>query len=313
MQRGHALGPSLAPALKQTLGGRLKDLRWFLTDWQRGGAATAFAVYTDKGGVERDVVVKVPVRLAEIRWLVRMNGAVAAECAGPVVYRHGMELGGYDLAWVVMERFSPTPLAGRLDEEAWSLFADVAARFYARACKYPVDEPPRQEDWHGLLARARERIHDNSIEHEQEWNQAIKGVQKLADRIVTQWRNRPCESWCHGDLHPANAMLREGDASRAYLVDLAEVHAGHWVEDAVYAERLFWGHPEKMLGTSPVERIAAARKKAGLSNGSDHPEYADIRRVLMAATVPAFLGSEGTPAHLRGALAVLKQALKRLG
>jgi hypothetical protein len=313
MQHGHALGPFLAPALRQTLDDRITDLRWFLTDWQRGGAATAFAVYTDKNGVERDVVIKLPVRLSEIRWLVRMNGAIGHECAGPVVYRHGMELGGYDLAWVVMERFSPTPLAGRLDEQAWRLFADVAARFYARAAKYPVDLPPRQEDWEALLVKAREQAHWNSIEQEQEWNQAIKATQKVAGKLIERWRARPCEEWCHGDLHPANAMQREGDEARAFLVDMAEVHAGHWVEDAVYAERLFWGHPEKLLGTSPVERIAAARKQAGLKNGEDHPEYADIRRVLMAATAPAFLGSEGAPAHLRGTLHVLKQTLKRLG
>jgi Phosphotransferase enzyme family len=313
LQRGHALGPFLSPALQATLEGRLQDIRWFLTDWQRGGAATAFARYQEKNGEERQVVVKVPVRLAEIRWLVRMNGAIADECAGPVVYRQGTDLGGYDLAWVVMERFSPTPLAGRLDEDAWTLFAEVAARFYARAAKYPANEPPRREEWDVLLAKAREQAHWNIVEHEQDWNQAIKAVQKVSDRLVRRWRERPCDSWCHGDLHPANAMLREGDDSRAFLVDMAEVHAGHWVEDAVYAERLFWGHPEKLLGTSPVDRIASARKEAGLSNGPDHPEYADIRRVLMAATAPAFLGSEGTPAHLRGALDVMQQALKRLG
>ncbi|MCK4871329.1 MAG: aminoglycoside phosphotransferase family protein [Phycisphaerales bacterium] len=310
--RGHALGPALVPVLYEVTGGRLRDIRWFQTDWQRGGAATGYGTFTDDEGADRAVVVKVPVRPGEIRWLLRMNGAAGEAGVGPMVYAHGLELGSYDLAWIVMERFEGKPLALNLTSEAWDAFADVAARFYARASAHEVDEGPRIEDWHELLARAREQVKLNVVEHTQRWNKAIKGLQKSLDDVVARWRARPCDAWCHGDLHPANAMRRAGESGVAHLIDMAEVHAGHWVEDAVYVERLFWGRREKLLRESPVKRIARARKRVGLENGESYGELATIRRALMAASAPAFLSSEGGPSHLRGALDVLEKAMKSL-
>ena len=307
--RRHALGPALAPALREVTEDRISDIRWFLTDWQRGGAATAYAKLLDKHGKTHEVVIKVPVRLSEIRWLTRMDGLGDEHNVGPIIFEHGLELGGYDFAWIIMERFAPGPLAAHLDEQAWQQFADVAARFYARAQHYPVDQCPRRENWHALLERARERAQINITDNAQEWNKAIKTVQKSIDSILAVWQARNCDTWCHGDLHPANAMRRDECPDRAYLIDMAEVHAGHWIEDAVYAERLFWGHPERMLGTSVVERIAESRKKIGLDNGKGYHRLADIRRVLMAATAPAFLSTEGNPAHLHGTLEILQKTI----
>ena len=51
------------------------------------------------------------------------------------------------------------------------------------------------------------------------------------------------------------------------LIDLAEVRPGHWVEDAVYLERLHWARPERLKGRNPVKLLAAARRRLGLEIG----------------------------------------------
>ncbi|MCX5659956.1 MAG: hypothetical protein NTW19_09575 [Planctomycetota bacterium] len=54
------LGALLEPALRQTCGGRLSEVNWFRTDWQRGGALTGYATYRDDDGQPQPVVVKLP-------------------------------------------------------------------------------------------------------------------------------------------------------------------------------------------------------------------------------------------------------------
>jgi len=96
------------------------------------------------------------------------------------------------------------------------------------------------------------------------------------------------------------------------LIDLAEVRPGHWAEDAVYLERQLWARPDRLKMTRPVKAMAQARRKHGLHNEPLSHELADIRRVLMAATSPAFLKTEGHPRHLAGALDQLEAAMTRL-
>jgi len=47
-------------------------------------------------------------------------------------------------------------------------------------------------------------------------------------------------------------MVRGEDSTRGragcVLIDLAEAGPGHWVEDGVYLERLFWGRPGLLHG-----------------------------------------------------------------
>ena len=102
-----------------------------------------------------------------------------------------------------------------------------------------------------------------------------------------------------------------GAAGHCVLIDLALVHAGHWVEDAVYLERLHWHRPEALHGVKPVQTLAKFRKELGLPNteGEDHGLLANTRRVLMAATTPAYLHREGNPKYVRAALNKLETLL----
>jgi len=96
------------------------------------------------------------------------------------------------------------------------------------------------------------------------------------------------------------------------LIDLAEVHAGHWVEDAVYLERQLWGHKSRLKASRPVHAMATARKALGMRVDDDFNSLVDIRRLLLAATAPAFMQSEGDPRYLAACLEQLQMTSDRL-
>ena len=136
---------------------------------------------------------------------------------------------------------------------------------------------------------------------------------KKLDYLMEIWRARRIDQWLHGDLHFANAMCRseEPDAKVA-LIDLAEVHAGHWIEDAVYLERQLWGHKTRLKATKPVPAMASARRAHGMRVDDDYSNLVDVRRLMLAATAPAFMQSEGDPRYLASCLVQLQNALDRL-
>lgn len=307
----HDLAPQLEPALAEVCGGRLRDIHWFKADWQRSGAATAYGTYTRPDGTEANVVAKLPIGYTEYRFTTGLNGR---DRHFPVVVEHGTELGGYDFAWIVLERLPGDPLTAHLHKDVFRQLADAAAAFHFHAAQLdPNIKKPTRAPWEDLLAHAREAIHTSHIPNEQNWSNAVKHVQRALPKLLGTWRARALNTWCHGDLHPGNLMSRaEGSVwgePSCVLLDMAEVHAGHWVEDAVYLERLFWGRSDALDGVKPVSLIARARKQLGLDASDDYAGLANIRRVLIAACVPAFLHREGHPAYLQGALEVLERLL----
>jgi hypothetical protein len=58
--------------------------------------------------------------------------------------------------------------------------------------------------------------------------------------------------------------------------------------------------------------MAAARKKLGMRVDDDYNNLVDVRRVLLAATAPAFMQSEGDPRYLASCLLQMQNALDRL-
>lgn len=312
----HDLGPQLEPALIEACDGRLSDVHWFRTTWQRGGAATAYAKATLEGeATARDVVVKLPVGPRE--YLASTAMADSAYPAPGVAF-HGMELGGWDLAWLVMERLDGDPLSAHLSKAAFAGLAEAAAAYYKRAEELWEVRPPKTEwDWPDMLAKARESVQINPIPDAARWGNMVKETQRSLDRLLDIWHSRPINTWCHGDLHPGNLMMRgEGSpwgAPGAVLLDYAESHCGHWVEDAVYIERLYWGKPEMLHGVKPVSLLARARRNAGLDTSDDYALYANARRVLMAGVAPVFLQHEGHPKYLSAALEVLEKLLPIIG
>lgn len=310
----HDLGPALEPAILAACGSSLSDIRWFRTDWQLGGAATAYAcAQPSDGEPPRDVVIKIPIGPREYRFLTALS--VINESPTPRLAFHGSELGGYDLAWVVMERLDGDPLSAHLHKDIFRRVATVAASFHKCAREaMPIGAPPDPPAWGDLLERARQALRDNpQIPEAQRWANAVKGAQKHLPTLEQVWRTRAIDTWCHGDLHPGNCMARPegspwGEAGDI-LFDLAEVHAGHWVEDAIYLERVYWGTPDALKGVKPVSMLAKARRELGLDTEDDYALLANARRVLMAACVPAFLHREGHPAYMAQALKILERLL----
>lgn len=325
---GHAdyssLAMALEPALIAACDGDLSDIEWFKSTWQAGGAATARAKFSLTNGRQADVVVKLPVGPAEYRWTTGVEGLSAPEgphceltlgCT-PRVFAAGTELGGYDLAWLVVERLPGNPLSHHLDQQAVNDLLEAAVDWYARASTLRpiegVEPPPR--DWSGLLHRAREALKTVEIADHHRWVDAVKHVQRALPSLVDIWQSRPVCVWCHGDLHPGNALRRppqdpNDGPGRCVLIDLALVHAGHWVEDAVYLERLYWGRPDLLSGVKPVSTVARLVKDRGLYGGEDYALLANIRRVMMGACAPAFLAREGNPKYLNSALEHVEKLL----
>ena len=318
-----SLASSLGPLICEVCAPKLASLEWFRATWQRGGAATGRAVWTRPDGRSVDAIVKLPVGPVEHRWTTILGGVEedewyspeAESLCTPRVLAAGEMLGGYDLAWLVLERLDGRPLSTGWDKRSLLDLIDAAAMMQARAQRaMPVTGSPRPTDLAALLDKARHAVHIQDIEQDQRWNDSLKRIQKGLDRLVREWEDRPMESWCHGDVHAGNAMRRgDGDDGPCVLIDLALVHPGHWIEDAVYLERQFWGKPELLFGLDVVEAMSKARRRHGLEPGPDHKRVADLRRLLAAACAPAFLPLEGHPAYLHACLEVMGRLSRPLG
>ncbi len=303
----------LAPVLIEACDRRLGPISWFKADWQRGGAATGTSTYKTEDGCEMPVVVKLPVVGRELTWLQHLQDPQDDDPAVPLLLASGDELGGYDLTWVIIEHFPHGPLGLRWHQDHITRIAAATARFHALAARYPVDQPPRVEPWHDLLSEAMDAVKLNCLPPEQEWLNAIRTLRSQLDHVLTIWNDRDTKQWLHGDLHLANAMSRHDmDEGTVSLIDLAEVHAGHWIEDAVYLERQLWARPERLKENPPVKAIARARRKLNLPVEQDYPQLAMVRRALLAATAPRFLKSEGHPKHLEACLEWLTRALDEM-
>lgn len=317
------LGETLGPALIAHCGGRLGPIEWFRTSHQHGGAATGFSTWRAEGGEAIPVLVKLPVGPVEHRWTVALGRTPLEEWGAPAsaacplvrVIESGTSLAGYDFAWLVLERLVGPPLSAHVDAAGLHELLASAAEFQERAIRHaPVEGRPRVPEWERLLDRSREVARKGIIAESHRWGDAVRKVQKALPRLVATWEGRSINAWCHGDMHPGNALRRaaHGGVGRCVLVDLALVHPGHWVEDALYLERQFWAHPEVMAGVKPVSELARHRRERGLPADGNYADLANVRRVLMAASAPGVMDREGSPRYLHAALEVIERVLPQV-
>jgi len=320
----HGLASMLGGDVIDECRGRLGDISWFKTTWQHSGAGTGFATWTTKKGVEIECVVKLPVGYREYHWTKRLGlvheddweRSAALSLPTPRVLAAGYELGGHDFAWIVMERFKNPPIAATIDASSmWEIF-EAAAEFQAAAVLEEIVDPkkcPDDPDWSCELQKAIKGVESHDMEHAGRWTAAIERVLADLGVFADKWINRSIDTWCHHDLHGRNAMRRVSNNpevhGRCALIDLAMIAPGHWVEDALYIERLHWGHEDLLFGIDPVETLGRCRESLGLPVEADSEELADVRRVLMSATCPNFLRTEGDQLYLNAALERLERLL----
>lgn len=312
--------------LREQCEGHLGELEWFRAAWSRSGAATAKADWTLPDGRAVPAILKLPVKPLEYRWTRDMGRSehgqwdptrwdAAATLPTPRVLACGTQIGSYDLAWIVVERFEQNPLSTDPSEQNLTDLVRAVAAFQHGAQAHgsptgPLLDLPFAEQ----LEKGRELVRDRliPIDEPQRWNEALKKGAKCLPRALVAWSTRPVNAWCHGDVHPGNAMRRQvvqdaNQPGQCVLIDLGLVHAGHWCEDALYLERQFWGHADRMGKLRPVSLLARARREAGLDNGPDHAEIANARRLLSAMCVPALFVTEGSnPTYVQHALHTLE-------
>lgn len=326
---GVPFGATLAPALQKICDGKLSKITWFRTQWQRGGALTGYATWDDGADEETRVVVKLPVPPRERRWLVTLQKLPAGVApVVPKVYAHGSELGGYDFTWVVMERLAFGPLDHAWGGREFDLVADAAGRFYAGTADVPIDSSwkPRHRDWPDIIGRARKHVQDRGVHESQRWKAALKRANKKLEVWTQRWHDRGLRDWVHGDLHLGNVLSAVGPSTEAAeqtsaanrepgaavdtarLIDMAEVRVGHWIEDAVYLEHLFWSARHRLDGRKIVSMIARERKRRGLPISADWPDLAHVKRLLLAIATATRL-HEVTQSHAEAALGVLEDEL----
>ena len=319
----HDLAVALGPVLRSTCGGRLGELTWFRSKWQRGGAATGYSTWKMSNGRTIDVFVKLPVAYVEYRWTTELGHVEEADWDAesavrlPVarVVAHGVEVGGYDLAWIITERLAGPALAANVDQEAIADLLEAAAEFQVTAMKIaPLDACPVNPDWDRHIARSKVIAKEGDIPDATRWKDALRKVLRALPLLKIHWQSRPINAWCHGDLHAGNGMRRKIGAAHdpAVLVDLALVHPGHWLEDAIYLERQHWGHADLLHGIKPLSELARLRRERGMQVDDHYPQLANIRRVLMASCAPAMMEREGGKAYLHAALEVLERFLPQV-
>jgi hypothetical protein len=330
-----SLGPALEPALRNaiaSLGGQLDPVSWFRPDWQRGGGSTGLTTHTSADGSRAQVVVKLPVGPVELRWT-RAAHTAAAELGAlhdaptPRVLASGEHLNGYDIAWIVIERLHG-PLASRFSPQDVPDMLRATARWHMLAehadgppTTSPAQPPPRGLDYERLIEQSREVCkRSEKIGQGQHWNAQLKAVHRCLPTLLARWNSRPLNTWCHGDLHPGNAMRRATESGAAptsrgscVLIDLALVHRGHWIEDALYLERVYWGRSHLLGNASLISTLGAARRELGLPCAGDYGTLANVRRVLAAAAAPALFEREGNIKYLDHALELIHRLLPQVG
>lgn len=309
-----AFGAILHHGLLRLHDGRLRDLNWFRTDWQRGGALTGYAVYDNDAGEACDVVVKIPVPPQERDWLIRTQpeahefGDIA-----PKLYAYGDSVGTFDFAWLIMEKLKHGPMDHHWNGAEFDMLVETICKFYAVSKAHPVKAEAKEQDWEGLIERSRKKVKEQYPQHAQTWNQLMKRARKKMKKILRVWGERDLNHWRHGDVHLGNAMTREpAPAGPALIFDFALARTGHWVEDAVYFEHLYWADPDRLGGRELVKMFAAGRKQYGLKVGAKYPLYADIRRVMLAATAPVSVMGAGNIRFIQAAMERLEALLPKM-
>jgi hypothetical protein len=327
----HDLAIALEPALGEACGGRLGAIEWFHAAWQRGGAATGFSsLRLREGETPVPVLVKLPVGPDEFRWTTtlgrcaidawdddRQRGGVT-----PRVLACGQELGGSDIGWVVVERLGGDHLPFHMDEGLVVALVERVVDFHqAAAGARSVEGRARTPEWERLIDKGREMTKEaGEVPEHHLWHEALRKVHKALPTLRARWDARPIDTWCHGDVHPGNVLRRLPAGVRSprqavyahepwVLIDLALVHPGHWLEDALYLERQYWGHEHWLAQAKPLSIMARLRRERGLACDAHYDQLANVRRVLMAACAPAMIHREGNAKYMHAALALIDRLL----
>ncbi len=164
---------------------------------------------------------------AEVRFLPEMADRLPVSIPAPV--RSGTPALGYPWPWTIVPWFAGE-LAFDGDCDLFAAARDLGAFLRAFGVPAPADAP--RNPWRGVPLAARDEITRERIAHLDlrsargaaiaAWERAL-AARPFADHPV----------WVHGDLHPANIVVRDGKLMA--IIDFGDLNAGDPAADLAVA------------------------------------------------------------------------------
>ena len=256
------LRPFLAHALESAIGEPVEHIEFFRGVWQRGAIAAARVRLST-----RELVVKVPTVARELHWF-RLLGGRGDSVAR--LHASGTSLGPHSLAWIALERLPHGPCMRGIGPSDIERLAAASARLahamrdQARAAPPGGATPPDGDAIDAARDHGGDTVGSDAADT-RAWLALLDQVARDLPTLLAHWNARAPREWIHGELHPRHALARSPwPSAPLILADLAHVRRGHWVEDAVQLERLFWTRPDLLRAARPVRAVAQARRALGL-------------------------------------------------
>jgi aminoglycoside phosphotransferase (APT) family kinase protein len=230
--------------------------------------------------------------LNEQRWLPLL--APRLPLAVPTPLRTGQPGEGYPWSWSITA-FLPGEVAGRTPPANPKSAAVTMARFL-KALHEPAPDDAPVNRVRGIPLAERDEI----------TTQCINILGDRIDRQTTQtlWANAKDTErwdgpplWLHGDLHPANILVRDGSLSA--VIDFGDITSGDPATDLSVAWMLFPdpAHRDAFWGTYKKANAATMARAKGwalalslvcMAHAADNPLITEIgRRAYAAVTAPA--------------------------
>jgi aminoglycoside phosphotransferase (APT) family kinase protein len=231
----------------------------------------------------------------EQRWLPTLAPTLPLPIPAPVRRGAPSPQHGYPWAWSVVHWFDggvalDTPPA---DSRA---AADVLGRFVAALHRPAPDDAPRNP-YRGIALAQRTGLLHDAVRRLDSVVDGAAALERWADLVTTpRWTGPPV--WVHGDLHPANVVVRDGTV--AAVIDFGDLTAGDPATDLALAWMLFPTDVDARgvfrdaagVAADPdtwcrAEGWALALGLAILAGSADNPAFTDLGRRTVAAVLGA--------------------------
>ena len=157
----------------------------------------------------------------ELRWLPELAPSLPSPVPSPLFV--GEPTDAYPYVWSV-GAFVEGRTVGSCDAEPGASFAASLGRFYGalHALELP-DDPP--ENPHRGTPLTHPRRHDVVVERiERLYSGQTRGALRSLYARACAAEEARRRSWCHGDAHPFNILIREGEL--AAVIDWGDMTAG---------------------------------------------------------------------------------------
>jgi aminoglycoside phosphotransferase (APT) family kinase protein len=235
-----------------------------------------------------DLVVRLPRRLAAVelveheqRWLPTL--APRLPLAIPTPVRVGVAGQGFPWPWSVCEWFEGNVAARAALADPTADAARLGAFLVALHQPAPADAP--HNPYRGVPLRERDPILRDCLARLGDDVDRDAVLQRWEPLLATPaWSAGPC--WVHGDLHPANVVVRDG--ALAAVLDFGDLTAGDPATDLAVAWMLFPASSREAFREAAgsadddlwarAQGWALALSLAYLAGSADHPLVSEIGR-----------------------------------